>query len=39
MQRQIVQAIIKEIFRQNAPCTGVDTGVRRPPVEKQLKNK
>ena len=39
MQRQVVQAIIKEILRQNAPCAAVDTGVRRPPVEKQLKNK
>ena len=39
MQRQVVQAIIKEILRQNAPGTAVDTGVRCPPVEKQLKNK
>ena len=39
MQRQVVQAIIKEIFRQNAPGAAVDTGVRCPPVEKQLKNK
>ena len=39
MQRQVVQAIIKEILRQNAPVVAVDTGVRRPPVEEQLKNK
>ena len=39
MQRQIVQAIIKEILRQNAPGAAVDTGVRCPPVEEQLKNK
>ena len=39
MQRQVVQAIIKEILRQNAPSAAVDTGVRRPPVEEQLKNK
>ena len=39
MQRQVVQAIIKEILRQNAPSAAVDTRMRCPPVEEQLKNK
>ena len=38
MQGQVVEAIIEEIFRQNAPASCIQAWMRCPPVKKQLKN-
>lgn len=39
MQGEIVEAIIKEIFSQDAPTRCIQARVRCPPVESKLKNK
>lgn len=38
MQGEIVEAIIKEIFSQDAPTRCIQAGMRCPPVESKLEN-